>query len=134
MAETTKVFKLSSTGKLTQKPYPGEFTFKTMPSFQDEMDFDAFYAEIIGPRPKDYAPPTKIHNYAYMLGFIQSRTLVAPDWWVNARFGRDIEAGDLNIIAEVFQAALEAELKLEAEVVKEGEKAKGSLKKSTPKE
>lgn len=134
MNETSSKFRISATGALTGKPYNGDFEVKTMPSFQDEMDFDAYFADILGPRPANYVAPIKIHNYAFMLAFIQSRLLQAPDWWQQTRGGRDIEKGDLNVITEVFTKTSEAEAKAQEEIVAEGEKAKTSLKKSPVKE
>ena len=132
--DTSKTFRLSVSGELTKKPYGGEFTVKTMPTFQDEMDFDAFYADIIGPRPENYKPPVMHHNYAFMLAFIRSRTIKAPDWWVNSNFGLGIEKGDLNVITSLFTLTKDAEAKAEEEVEAEAAAAKKDLKKSQPKE
>jgi hypothetical protein len=131
--KTEEKFKVAVVGDLTGTPYNGEFTVKTMPSFQDEMDFDSFYAEVLGARPVGYQPSVLVHNYAFMLAFVRSRLLSAPDWYTKNRNGLDIPKGDLNVITEIFNKTSQAELKNEKDIEKAAETVKATLKKN-PKE
>lgn len=122
--ENSKVIELSTTGNVTGKPYVGSFRAKGILTRRDQFLADAARRRIIGPNPGDALPA--LQGEAYMLGQLSVRLVQAPDWWLAAANGELLEDG--NVIAEVYELALQAENDLKKEI---NEAAKVALEKLT---
>lgn len=127
--ENIKTIELSTTGSVTGKPYVGTFRAKGILTRRDQFLADAARRRIIGPNPADALPA--LQGEAYMLGQLSVRLIEAPDWWVNLANGELIEDG--NVIAELYEKALEAESKVKEDLNKAAEKAMSKLTKEPEK-
>jgi hypothetical protein len=127
--ENVKVIELSTTGSITGKPYIGTFRAKGILTRRDQFLADATRRRIIGPNPSDALPA--LQGEAYMLGQLSVRIVEAPDWWLSLANGELIE--DSNVIAQLYEKALEVEAKVKEEISSAAQEALKSLTKEPEK-
>lgn len=127
--ENTKPIELTTIGAVTGKSYSGAFKAKGILTRRDQFVADSARRRIIGPNPGDALPA--LQGEAYMLGQLSVRIVDAPDWWISCANGELIEDG--NVIAELYELALDAEKSIKAEINKAAETARERLSKDVEK-
>lgn len=129
--EMTKVLSVDVTDRYGEK-FRGDFVFKTVLTRRESAFADQVRRQILGPSPDGTQPLPATHNDAFMLGQLSARVVDSPIWWKNSDLGRDIL--DPNVIAAVYDKALEAEESVTKSVQKDAVEATKTLKAKKPKE
>ena len=118
---SSEVFSVDVKGE-SGKTYVGNFTVKMTMTRAERFRADQIRREILGPSPVGQEAPPALQTEAYVLGQLAIRLLDAPDWWVSARNGLDIE--DYNVILTVYDKVLSLD---EKKAEKLNEKAKDAV-------
>jgi len=127
-----KVVSFNIVGERTGRTYSGSFTFKAMASQRDEFDADLRRRQILGPSPDGTPPAANLQMKAFILGQIYSRSIVAPDFWVQSSDGLDIL--DQNVVYEIYEAIVKIDEEFSNEIKEDSKKALEKLQKKDKKE
>ena len=123
---SSEVFSINVKGE-SGKVYDGNFTVKMSMTRSEKFKADQIRREILGPSPVGQEAPPALQTEAYILGQLAIRLLDAPEWWVSARNGLDIE--DYTVILTVYDKILELDEKLQKDRQVETDKALKELEK-----
>ena len=115
---------ISVVGDESGQPFSGEFEVKTLLSRADRFEADRLRRAILGDRGGEAAPA--LAGEAFMLGQLSVRIKKAPAWWTDHDNG--LSLSDLNVIVDVFNAAVAKEEERKAAMVKAADTAATSLK------
>lgn len=102
--ETSSSFSFMSTGESSKQNFTGTFKVKTILTRREMFMADQVRRDIIGPNAENAMPA--LNGEAFMLGQIRVRILDAPKWFIDAKYGLDLEDG--NVIAEIFELCMKA--------------------------
>ena len=122
--ETTAIFSVNLIGGETGTSYMGDFTVKTILSRRDRFVADERRRAIIGSLAEGALPA--LQTEAFMLGQLSIRIVKSPDWW--SQNGNGLDLADADVIAQVFNLAIEKENQRREEVKKQAEEALKQLK------
>jgi hypothetical protein len=95
-------FDVNVKGELTGKQFAGLFVCKTKLSVRDTLAEGALYRQILGPNPNEASLEQK--SIALAHSFLAKRITKAPSWWADT--GGCLDMDDMNVLAEVYQAAV----------------------------
>jgi hypothetical protein len=84
----------------------GKFKVKTLLTRRDRFQADEHRRRLVGGYNPEGALVT-LQEEAYILGQLRVRVVDAPQWWIAAGWGEDLEDG--NVIAKLFDEAKLAE-------------------------
>ncbi len=120
-------FTIDITGEKTGEKYPGVFKARPRLSHLDTLRMDQVRRDLLGPKPELASDDAK--NVASAFSKIWAH-LVAPTprWWEAS--GGGINLLDEDPVAAVYANVLRIEKEAQEAVVKQGEKARESLKKT----
>jgi hypothetical protein len=120
--ETSRSFTLPEMkGKFTGKTYPqSTWTAKTMLAPLERIQIDRIRREILGGTNPQHADQ-EAYNIADFIANCQVRLVDSPTWWKD--LGRGIEVKDMDVLAQVADAAVKVERDVLEEVSKEGDEA-----------
>ena len=120
-----KTIQVSIIGERTFEQYVGEFKFRTILSYQEQLAEDRLRREYVE-GPADTIPSPNAESIANLFAYVQVRTDSAPTWWTESRNGLGLY--DNNVIMEVYQAYLKAVGEHLAELKSKSDKALEQLR------
>ncbi len=127
--DSTAKFSISLDGNRTGTKWHGEFTVKTMLSYNDEFRRDSIRRELLAGVNPQFAEPRVLNN-ADAFSELAVRITTAPAWWTESNGGRDLF--DDNLIGAVYKEALAAEAKVLEAIKAAADAATANLRKVDP--
>ena len=100
--ETTAKFSISTKGDVSQLPYTGSFTVKTILTRREQFLADQRRREIVGAFADGAIPA--LQSEAFMLGQLFVRIVDSPKFWNDSDGGLDLQ--DYNVIKEIYDKAI----------------------------
>lgn len=116
-AINTDTFTISVIGETSQEKWYGSFTVKTRLSHKDRLEQDRIRRQYLGGDP--VGASQRALTSAEIFSQCAVRITKCPPWWTDADNGTDL--ADDNVVAEVYNKALECESKLAEELKKKAE-------------
>lgn len=128
-ADNTISWEINTSGQILGT-YRGIFKFRAFLNPQQILNAGKDYRKMLGDAPQ-LAPPSE-ESLAYVLSQLKQRVIEGPHFWNPITAGGDIP--DQNVLNEILEAAIEAEMQFRASRLKKLEKAKEQIEKAIQKQ
>lgn len=126
MSDNDAPFSVNLIGEVSQEHWMGEFRCKTRLSHKDHLLKDKVRRELLGNDPNNAGP--RAQSIAEIVSQLAIRITKAPPWWQDTENGLTLE--DDNLLAKVYECALQVENEHYEELKKKAEEAKKELEKT----
>lgn len=113
-------FSINLIGDFTGDKWFGKFEAKVALSHRDRLTRDRLRREYLGSKSEDASDEARAT--AVVFSELHVRLTKWPEWWVGADGGMELK--DLNLISEIYRAALKVENDYIAELSEKSEAAK----------
>lgn len=108
-------------GDITGKTWDGDFTFKPILSFADQMKVERFKRDLLGAGPYDGIDPVVIIR-ASILAKLSAFIVEAPSWW-----GNGLNHSDDNLLEELYNKLQKIQEDYSNKILSDGNSAQKDL-------
>lgn len=126
--ENTAMFKVDVAGEVTGSKWYGQFKVKIHLSHREQLQRDKIRRELLGADPE--GADVKSRNQAEIFSSLAVRVVESPPWW--AASGNGLDLLDDNVVIEVYEKTMKAELDVLTAMKEKAAQAKKDLEKVEP--